>query len=1422
MASSLEGKVVTIEGNKYRVSKKVASGAFSTIYEGSSDNLKASVAIKHMAFNTSNKAAYESYVKEDTILEEIKGHQNLIKLIDKKEAICGQDIDVIFIFEYCLSNLGKIIMNRKKKGDRGLPEQFILKILFDITKGISYLHRSDPPIIHRDIRIENILLGNDGNYKLCNFGNCTKKVYFKVTKEDMGKIQSEITYYTQPEYRAPEQLDFYSGYPIGVKIDSWALGVVLYQMMYFRKPFDASDKQNQTDGIASYPQTNKYSLALQKLVKKLLTKDPADRPSANQTFKVIENIQSQLMSGNSADRRKDIFSNIDEEERKDDSSDEERKKYKTAYSEDDPEDYIYGKASHLDTTDKDFRGFATRVVDTLSNGTRGWVRYATDNSNFPPKIQFLAKLVLKAWRKKDKIHKFYKNLDQRGFGDNTIIALKSLCLLHKYMLCGPSPQAEAREILVKIYEAWAGNIMRKRKGTKDEYRSDNFNKLICIYSEIMIAKYDLFVAHKKLFSQCFNLDRYFKNKDSIDGSPLALKVIRALFNYWKQLTGIHNRLTQTTYLRKIIAFITVSILEEEYPLICLITHLYHAFKTTVVLNGAEHMLKADMEILDDKFIQNYASSYLFYQKAIRIPELKDVRPKLPYFPLILIKHFKLNSFLNDLNIKGDKKDITTFLSDSNDICGLRLPLGFESTRLVILSEFTDEDCHFEPFKNYRGGDRVLRDCKYPCPTIDSILQTLPSKRRKSQQRRTRQENLDVRLEVDDDDQESIFSTAFNYDTNKSKNLQGQGEEISIPDDFMSEVQKMMDNPQPAQHVNIFDHEDSKVREENNNGFNFAEDLVDFGASPNDDLIDLGKNKSAQPRSGFPMKQRGRPFNHPSNMMPSYNMPPFGNMKTPLGATGNFNPNMNNNFGGRHTNHPAGKNWNSVHKQNLVQMGGSPLDMNIQEHSSKKKESNFSPFDFDLLDGNNNYASEDWFDKIDKKDTLKATDGTKEIGSPVNNEDSFLIELTQQEPSHTNDIDSSLEDLIDLNQDSNKQSSASQSALSGINQISQSERESKDLQKEIAFIEKEREINKELNYIKEAKRQIEEERMKFEQEKRECQQIQYAKEMRLKEAQKKIQYEQNHLVKAQKQSHQREQIYAKMEKDKYEEEKKNKKSSLEDHYHLKMEDFNIIEKIGAGGSAKVYRGTYKEIDVAIKRLDIESISAEKAKIEFRREVQTLSKIRHPNLVLFIGVAMDHKNFCIATEFCFGGSLFGLLHSSPHIDISWEQKIKICKDVALGMGYLHNHFDPPILHRDLKSLNLLLSDKVENSSSHICTKITDFGLSRETSNDMMTENTGTFHWMAPEVMEGKKYTYKADVFSYAICLYEIIARRTPYPQMTGAQIVQSVVNLQERPDMSAIPADCPPALKSLMIKCWDQDQDNRPGFEEIIKTVKSIKL
>jgi len=118
--------------------------------------------------------------------------------------------------------------------------------------------------------------------------------------------------------------------------------------------------------------------------------------------------------------------------------------------------------------------------------------------------------------------------------------------------------------------------------------------------------------------------------------------------------------------------------------------------------------------------------------------------------------------------------------------------------------------------------------------------------------------------------------------------------------------------------------------------------------------------------------------------------------------------------------------------------------------------------------------------------------------------------------------------------------------------------------------------------------------------------------------------------------------------------KSDKITLDPHFFLNPEDFKLDKNpIGSGGSAVVYRGTYKEIDVAVKRLNIslQGASLEKALTEYKREVQTLINVRHPNLVLFLGVVKDPKNLCIVTEYCFGGSLFKLLHQDLHIDISW---------------------------------------------------------------------------------------------------------------------------------------------------------------------------
>mmetsp|Transcript_26899 Transcript_26899/g.25959 ORF Transcript_26899/g.25959 Transcript_26899/m.25959 type:complete len:121 (+) Transcript_26899:1-363(+) len=105
-------------------------------------------------------------------------------------------------------------------------------------------------------------------------------------------------------------------------------------------------------------------------------------------------------------------------------------------------------------------------------------------------------------------------------------------------------------------------------------------------------------------------------------------------------------------------------------------------------------------------------------------------------------------------------------------------------------------------------------------------------------------------------------------------------------------------------------------------------------------------------------------------------------------------------------------------------------------------------------------------------------------------------------------------------------------------------------------------------------------------------------------------------------------------------------------------------------------------------------------------------------------------------------------------------------------------------------------------------------------LMTGQAGTFHWMAPEILENKAYTNKADVYSYGIVLWELICREPPFKNYNAHDIIYRVINYKERPSYSAIPPDCPKDLLSIMGKCWDQNPDNRPPFEDIIRGLKKI--
>lgn len=206
---------------------------------------------------------------------------------------------------------------------------------------------------------------------------------------------------------------------------------------------------------------------------------------------------------------------------------------------------------------------------------------------------------------------------------------------------------------------------------------------------------------------------------------------------------------------------------------------------------------------------------------------------------------------------------------------------------------------------------------------------------------------------------------------------------------------------------------------------------------------------------------------------------------------------------------------------------------------------------------------------------------------------------------------------------------------------------------------------------------------------------------------------------------------------------------------------------------------------------------------------MQSLRHPNVCLFYGAATrSAEQLALIMEYCPNNNLWSLLQNR-NIDLNWDQKIELAMGIAKGVHYLHS-FNPPVLHRDLKSLNILLD-------LYLVPKLADFGWTRKLA-EKMTGNVGTFQWMAPEVIINHTYTEKADVYSYGIILWEIASREPPYKKMTAAQVCVEVRDKDLRPD---IPANCPQPFISLMKRCWDRNSSNRPSFKEIIHELRTFR-
>ncbi|XP_017056153.1 mitogen-activated protein kinase kinase kinase-like isoform X1 [Drosophila ficusphila] len=266
--------------------------------------------------------------------------------------------------------------------------------------------------------------------------------------------------------------------------------------------------------------------------------------------------------------------------------------------------------------------------------------------------------------------------------------------------------------------------------------------------------------------------------------------------------------------------------------------------------------------------------------------------------------------------------------------------------------------------------------------------------------------------------------------------------------------------------------------------------------------------------------------------------------------------------------------------------------------------------------------------------------------------------------------------------------------------------------------------------------------------------------------------------------------------------------------IEYDELDIKEVIGSGGFCKVHRGYYDDEEVAIKIAhQTGEDDMQRMRDSVLQEAKLFWAIKHENIAALRGVCLNTK-LCLVMEYARGGSLNRILAGKipPDVLVNWAIQI------ARGMNYLHNEAPISIIHRDLKSSNVLIYEAIEGNHLRQKTlKITDFGLAREMYNTQRMSAAGTYAWMPPEVISVSIYSKSSDVWSYGVLLWELITGETPYKGFDPLSVAYGVaVNTLTLP----IPKTCPETWGALMKSCWQTDPHKRPGFKEILTQLEGI--
>nr|XP_046243123.1 AP2-associated protein kinase 1-like isoform X11 [Scatophagus argus] len=274
---SFIGRVFTIGRYQVTVEEIVAEGGFAIVFlVRTHQGLRC--ALKRMYVN--NEHDLQVCKLEIQIMRDLVGNKNIVGFLDSSiTAVGAGDVwEVLILMDFCRG--GQVVNLMNQRLQTGFTEGEVLQIFCDTCEAVARLHQCKTPVIHRDLKVENILLHDRGHYVLCDFGSATNRFQNPQT-EGVPVVEEEIKKYTTLSYRAPEMVNLYGGKIITTKADIWAMGCLLYKLCFFTLPFGESQVAI-CDGSFTIPDNSRYSQDMHCLIRYMLEPDPDNRPDIYQ------------------------------------------------------------------------------------------------------------------------------------------------------------------------------------------------------------------------------------------------------------------------------------------------------------------------------------------------------------------------------------------------------------------------------------------------------------------------------------------------------------------------------------------------------------------------------------------------------------------------------------------------------------------------------------------------------------------------------------------------------------------------------------------------------------------------------------------------------------------------------------------------------------------------------------------------------------------------------------------------------------------------------------------------------------------------------------------------------------------------------------------------------------------------------------